>query len=245
MDEEIRNALRNMELEELEITIYLFLLQKGASTQQNIAEKTGLLRQTIYDRIRRLESKGIVSRTNDESKPLFLAVPPKVFLEQIKEKEQQIKAILPALDELRLLSENQITSTTFTGLKALKKLMQLTLTDKEEICWIANKEISDKIFSEHFWFNYSARRVEKDIPIKLLIEPTKNVGWKTNRREKRFTKMHTFVKDKKSSIIVFGDQIVLYSAIEESCNGTHIQDKNLAQLMREFFDKLWKEGKEL
>ncbi len=245
MDDKIKTTLSNLGLDEVEISIYLILLQKGDLSQQEIAETTGLLRQTVYDRIRRLEAKGIISRTNKESKPLFLAISPEIFIEQIKEKEKQVKEILPMLDVLKLNSVNQTNSSTFTGLKALKKLIQLTLTAREEIYWIANKKISDEIFSEHFWLNYAARRNELRIPINLLIEPTTDKGWKTNKKEKRFVKTHQFVKKQQSSIIMCGEEVTLYTALNETYNGTHIKDKNLAKFFKSLFEKLWAEGKEL
>lgn len=245
MYEKIKDILSSVGLDEVEISIYLLLLQKRGLSQQEIAENTGLLRQTVYDRIRRLESKGVISRTNKDSKPLFLAINPQVFLEQLKEKEEQIKKILPSLEALKSTSENQTNSSTFTGLKALKKLMQLTLIAKNEIFWIANKKISDEIFSEHFWLNYAARRNELQIPINLLIEPTVSEGWKTNKKEKRFVKTHPFVKEQQSAIVVFGEQVILYTALNETYNGTHIEDKNLANFFKSLFEKLWKEGKEL
>ncbi len=245
MIEKIKAVLESLGLDKVEISIYLLLLQKGALSQQEIAETTGLLRQTVYDRIRRLESKGTISRTNKESKPLFLAIEPRIFLEQLKEKEEEFKEILPKLEALKTNDLNQTSSSSFTGLKALKKLMQLTLTTKKEILWIANKKISDEIFSEHFWLNYATRRNELQIPINLLIESTKDKGWKTNKKEKRFVKTHSFVKEQKSSIVIFGEEIILYTALNGTYNGTHIKDKNLAIFFKRLFERLWKEGKEL
>ncbi|NQZ85050.1 MAG: winged helix-turn-helix transcriptional regulator [Nanoarchaeales archaeon] len=245
MNEQIKQTLSNFGLDKIEIQIYLYILQNGDSSQQEITHKTGLLRQTIYDRVRTLESKGILSKIKKDLKPFYKAISPEIFLEQIKEKEQEIIKILPVLNKLKKVSNTKTSSSTFTGLKALKKLMLLTLTQNKEILWIANKENNDEIFSDYFWHNYGARRIEKDITIKLLIEPTTNKDWKTDKKLKRFTKTNGFVKEKNSSMILFNNQVILYSIEQGTYTGTHITDNNLYLFFKEIFNKLYNEGKKI
>jgi sugar-specific transcriptional regulator TrmB len=245
MDESIKISLEEAGLDTEEQSIYLYALQHGPVTQQKLAESTGLLRQTIYDRIRRLESKGVISRINEAGRPLFNAVPPAILLEQSQQKAERLKKVIPWLETLQGESSFHTSSVTFSGLNALKKLMLLTLSTKKEILWLSNKKINDEVFASHFWHNYAARRIEKKIPIKLLIEPTSDNDWKTSVKDKRFTRTHKFVKNQESAIVIFDDQVIIYTVTKGTHYGLHINDSSLSKLFKKFFELLWEEGKQI
>lgn len=228
-------------LDEEEQAIYLHALKNGGVTQQGIAEATGLLRQTVYDRVRKLEYKGILTKTNEMGRPLFAAMPPNSFLQELKEKEQRFREILPTLQEL-VAPKQQVTSSTFKGLPALKKMMNLTLASREDILWIANKQVQDKIFTEHFWLNYAQRRLEKKIPLKLLCEPTKEQGWESNKKELRENRQHPFIQNQESSLVIFGNQLLMYTANKGHCYGIHIVDASLTRFFAELFRLLWEDA---
>jgi sugar-specific transcriptional regulator TrmB len=57
----IQETLKNIGFEEHEITIYLYLIKKGISSRQDISDKTGILRQTVYDIMKKMLAKGNIS----------------------------------------------------------------------------------------------------------------------------------------------------------------------------------------
>lgn len=68
MDKEI---LKQFGLTNNEVEVYLTLLKKGSISVNEIAEKSGLHRQAVYDALTRLLDKGFVNYVTKNSKKYF------------------------------------------------------------------------------------------------------------------------------------------------------------------------------
>ena len=78
-----------------EAKVYILLLQQGEMTASSIAQKSGANRTFTYDRIRKLIAMGLVSSVNKDSKQYFKAAPPTQLLSILKEKETEVRSMLP------------------------------------------------------------------------------------------------------------------------------------------------------
>jgi hypothetical protein len=163
-------------------------------------------------------------------------------LENLKEKEEELKQIMPKLEELKE-GKIEITSEAFFGLEGLKNLFNLTLESKSEILWIANKSLYDKVFQGYYWHNYAQKRIEKKIPIKLLIEPIKEIDWNTNKKVWRETKRSRFVENLNSSFVIFEDKVIIYSLEEGNIFGVFIQNLSTKKSFERMFFELWIKAK--
>ncbi len=237
-------ALMSIGFTEQEKNIYLYLLRKGAQTQQSISDGTNILRQTIYDLMKKMESKGYVSTSLEGKRTMYLAINPDLLLEQIKEKEELFMQALPELQSLAQQQKVQISSQTFIGKKGLKNLFNMTLNATTPIMWLSNKKIHDTIFNEFFWHNYAKKRDERRIPIQLIIEPTKDKGWKTDPKIRRETKTHPYVTNLETSLVIFDDNVILYTTQEEQLFGLFIRNEFMKEFFKAMFIRLWEEAKE-
>jgi len=240
---EIKEVLENIGFQEIESKIYLFLLKKGPVSQQTISDETGILRQTVYDFVGKMENKGFLAHSLIEKKKIYKAIEPEILLNQIKEKQEQFSQILPSLKEMIQTNNVNLFSQTFVGLKGLRNLFSLTLSSKSEICWLCNKKISDEVFYGFYWHNYSKKRIEKKIPIKLIIEPTGDKDWNTNKKAWRETKRNNFAMDLDSSFVLFEDKVLIYSIEKENLQGVLIQNKLIKQMFEKIFNLFWKQSK--
>ena len=68
--------LQNLGLTEKEARIYLAALELGPSTVQEIAKKTGLIRTTVYNQIKILSEKGLLSELQEGKKRLIISQDP-------------------------------------------------------------------------------------------------------------------------------------------------------------------------
>lgn len=240
---EIKESLRNIGMEDNEAKIYLYLWKKGPCTQQTISDETNILRQTVYEVMKKMEAKGFVSISLVGKRKSYIAAEPKHLLNQLKEKEEFFSEALPEFEKIKSLEQIFLNSQSFVGMAGLKNLFSLTLESKSEILWLANKETSDKIFQGYYWHNYAKKRIQKKIPIKLIIEPTKQKDWDTDKKIFRETRRNSLADKEKSSFVLFDDKIIIYSLIEDKLQGVFIQDKATKQLFEKMFYDFWERSK--
>ena len=101
--------LKQLGLNDNEIKVYVTMLKIGLSTASTISEKTGLYRPYVYDTLEKLIDKGLVSYVIKDNKKHFQADHPKKLIENLKEKEENIKKILPTLISFtKLQGENLV-----------------------------------------------------------------------------------------------------------------------------------------
>jgi len=237
-------ALSAVGMDDTESKVYLFLLGNNASSQQTISDKTGILRQTVYDIMKKMETKGYVSITKVGKRKHYSAVPPKLLLSMLKEKEEQFLQALPELEKMSQGEQVSISSETFLGLEGLKNLFNLTLESTSEILWIANKSLYDERFQGYYWHNYAKKRIDRKIPIKLLIEPSKAKDWNTDKKVWRETRRSKLVEGLSSSFVIFDtDKVIVYSLEKGQLFGVFIQNKATKESCEKMFWEFWKSAR--
>ena len=93
-------SLAKLGLSPNESKCYLALLKLGSASANEISRKSGIHRVSVYDALRGLHEKGLVSQITKENKLLFEAGNPEKIMEIIREKEaelQNAKQIVPEL----------------------------------------------------------------------------------------------------------------------------------------------------
>jgi len=239
------NTLQEIGFKQIEAEIYIYLLKKGSSSQQRVSDDTGILRQTVYDMMNKMERKGQISASKRGKRKIYSAVDPKILLSRLKEKEESFLQILPDLEKIKSMKKPEIFSESFIGIPGLKNLFNLTLLSKTEILWLANIKQHINLFKDYYWQNYALKRAEKKIPIKLMIDSkTKLKTWSTNKKLQRYAKQSDFVNNINSSFAVFDDKIIIYSLDQDQPYGVFIQNPTLKNMFEQIFMHHWNNAKE-
>ena len=97
---EIKEVLDKVGLNEGEIKVYLALLKLGSVQVSKIKDETNLHRTTIYDFIEKLINKGLVGYVIKNNVKYYTASHPSKLIDFVKEKEENLKEILPNLIKL-------------------------------------------------------------------------------------------------------------------------------------------------
>lgn len=240
----INSGLENIGFKPIESQIYLYLLQKGPSSQQEISDNTQILRQTVYELVSKMELKGYISSSILKKRKVYSAIDPKILLNQLKEKEESFSRIIPELEKIKSI-KTAIYSETFIGIDGLKNMFNLTLEASTDVRWLANEKTHNELFKEYYWLNYAEKRAEHKIPIKLLVNTDiKRHLWSTGKKELREVRKTLFVNNLYSSFVVFDDKVLLYS-IGKDFHGVLIQDIELKKLFESIFDNLWKDAEKI
>lgn len=247
---DVKESLKEFGLKEKEITIYLDLLARGASSAQEIADATGLIRQAVYDISRELITQGLISVFREGKTKKYNAANPSQLLHILEQKTSTVEDILPSLHALQKSQQKQSTVNSYQGFKGLTNLLYLTLESEEPLYWMSNYKQCHKILQNHIFFNYTIKRVEKKIPLKIVIEPSgiseeELAVWKTDHQSFRETRLNEDIDKIPSTFIVFGDQVIILNMSSSVPQGIHIQDATVAQSQKAIFEKLWTEAQKL
>lgn len=128
---ELQKILQNLGLEEKEAKVYLALLKLDETTATKISEKTNLDRTLIYQLTNKLIEKGLVSYIIKNNVKYFSAVNPDKLLQDIKEKENQLKKAMPELLNLKKSKEEETKVEIFRGEEGLKTVLKDIIRTKK------------------------------------------------------------------------------------------------------------------
>ena len=119
--------LSRIGLSENEAEVYLTLLKLGPLSAYAIAQRSGIYRPHVYDKLDTLIQKGLVSYVKEGKKKIFSPAPPSKVLDYLKEQEEGVKgnirlfsSKLDALNKLYQLPKEDTKVEVFTGIEGLK-----------------------------------------------------------------------------------------------------------------------------
>ncbi len=244
MDE--KTALIEWGLDEKESITYLAILKNGTISAHKISQKTGLLRQTTYEVLTRLESKGLLSQIIKDKRTYFEAAKPERFNKILDDKKDLIKTILPTLESFQAMAEITSYVKVFKGVKGIKTVHDQFLTAKDEIKMIQAQDIANDLLKEFYVENWGAKRLVNGITLKILAEKQetnfekKSMG--TNKKELRESKVNSQLKGNQLQIVIFDETVVL-TAFRDEPVSIYIEDSFFANSFNILFDNYWESGK--
>lgn len=234
MDLEI---LKQAGLTRNEAKIYKTLLESGPSLAGQISRKSGIHRRTVYDATEMLIKKGLVGYILKNNKKTFEAASPKVFLDILKEKENNITTLLPdLLLEYERTKEKQETNF-YKGKEGLKTVFEDQIETKKEIFVLGASPLAYDILKYYFnWFD--KERKEKNIKTKIIFNKRQNL--KLPLAEIRY------LPEKYSSplaINIYGDKVAIILWSKENPFAIVIKNKEISEGYKKYFDLMWKIAK--
>jgi sugar-specific transcriptional regulator TrmB len=179
----IEKILKELGIPENAASIYLRLIDGGPQTARKLAENLNLPRPTVYDNLKTLINKGLVTEIEEENKKIFsiddLKNLPELLRSKIadlKKEEQNLKKILPKLSEAKSI-EPKIK--LFVGPEGIKRV----LTDiiwRENIKTLTMWPISDMmdILGKDYMEELNRRRIRHNISIRGIWPRDKAINFK-------------------------------------------------------------------
>ncbi len=239
------NAQQTLEkygFESREASIYLNLIKSGISTANQISKETTILRQTVYEIINKLISKGVVVTTIKNNVKYFEAKDPEILNTLLEEKKELVDNILP---ELKILSKQNYVEhkvELFEGVSGIKAIYKQLVEDKpKELLELGNTKYFQKILEFYFVQNYMLKRITNKTKLRLITEPdNKNKElYGTNNKAYRKTKYHQKLYDTKTATYIYNNKVIMLT-FEEKPTGIIIENKEFATTQKILFEELWK-----
>ncbi len=230
--------LREAGLTENEGKLYLTLLELGPSNAGLISRKSGLHRRVVYDTVEMLIKKGLIGYIKKNNVKLFQASSPQRVMEILKEREENIEDIMPAMLEMFNTTREREETNFYKGKNGLKTVFEDQLLCGKEILIIGGSLVAYELFEFYFhWFD--KRRAERKIKVRAIFN-------KTNKKLKVAKSEIRFLPEKYNSplaVNVYGDKVAIILWSKEKPFAVVIQNKDIAQGYRNHFEIMWKVAK--
>ena len=223
-----------------EAKCYLSLLKLGSTSANEISRHSGIHRVSVYDALRGLREKGLISQITKTNKLLFETGTPEKILDLIKERENslnEVKGIIPELilEFKSIKLKEEIYS--FKGIYGIKTVLFDMLNSKTEILDFG-AEHKIKEFLPYDYKKWDDERAKRKIKMRIVanikIKPTKL----------RFTEIKYIPEEFASSVstYVFDGKIALIMWVENPL-GVLIEHKAVYHSYKSYFEYLWKTAK--
>ena len=240
------NELTKIGLSNKEAKVYLAALELGKASIQDIAKKAGINRTTTYVMITELEKRGLVKPLKVGKRNYFVAESPDTIIDilkkekqEIENKEQEIREIIPELKTLYNIAPGRPKIRFYEGQEVYKKITDDILeSGTKEILEIYNADLIKGLFSENETKEYTRKRIAKGIRCRVLY--TRSEGPFKNRlelAEERFYNQSQFPVS--GDIMVYGNRIGMAS-LKGNMIGVIIESDEISETMKSLFNLAWK-----
>lgn len=241
-------ALRKFGLAEKEAMVYLSVLGVGEALASEIAAKTNIPRQLVYDLFERLIELGLVSFVIKDNKKYFRAAPPEQLTSILKEKQEAVKEVMPELKKIESFEEHKKPRIeVYEGVGGLKTILNDILrTEKKEMLVYGSSKSSFEIMPL-FMENWHNRRIEQKLKVRIIYNETEE----TKKRIKEFKQTLKFMEVKflqttasaPTSNIIYGNKIAMVVLLKNEPYATLIESKELKEGYKAYFEAIWKIAK--
>lgn len=236
-------------LNQKEAKVYLACLELGKASIQEIALNSGLKRPTVYLIIDILQEKGFISKYPEAKKTLFIAENPDILLKLLKEKESNLKNILPQLKAIyKTSSENKPIIKFFEGREGVARLYKEEFWQaKQYILFYGSiKDISENFPDEFLNINEIAKM---NIPVKEIVSANP-VDIEYGRKINKHPNIKHQARMAGENIIfnmdcaIFDDKISIVS-VKKNFFGVLIQSQDISNSFKILYDLAWQSAKQI
>ena len=237
----IQETLERIGLTANETKVYLALLDLGRSLASETAKKTRLHRRPVYDSLNRLIEKGLISYSIKAGKKYFQAANPEKIVQIAREREKEAEAILPELSAKFKEIKPEISSEIFEGKEGLKTIMEDILKEGKD--WLTIGSTGKAPLALPFYLEqFAKRRVKLRIKRKVLIADTpEGREYSKQLKKQGLAEIRLLPKEIQNpqTIWVYGNKVVIILASKEYPVMTKIENKDIANSYRDYFNLLW------
>jgi len=237
--------LKEIGLSQNESKIYEALLILGESSVQNISDKSKVHRRNVYDALKKLIERGLVSELFIKNEKNFKATNPTRLLGILQEKEEKINNAIPEMQERYYTKEEKEEAYFYRGIEGFKNYLQDILKTKETVYFIGAKAFWLDERLQHFLPHFERERKKLKIKFRHLFD----YEVKEEKPEilKLTGKPYKFLPKKYSSstaVDIFGPYVVTFVGVSPGKLNEEplmfvLKSRRLADGYRKYFQFMW------
>lgn len=245
MEDKIIKIFEGLRLSRNESQIYLDLIKYKKSSILEISKRTKIHRSNIYDCVRKLMDIGLISEVIEEKRKLIKILDPERILDYLKQKELDVKSILPYLKEYIFKTEMDLEDevSVSKGSLSIKQEIMNLLEFNETIYVFSASEIFMNIFNSDFFKGFNDERIEKKINIKYMLNE-KNKENNKNLNKLKFLEAKYLPKKYYSIVsICVCKEFLIFIIFSKPIHLIKIKNKYIAESYLKYFELLWAQSK--
>jgi len=246
-------TLQKLGLGENEALLYSLLLTQPKSTVQELQMHTPFPRTMLYYVLNNLQEIGLVARQKIGWRTEYVVESPERLYELLSKREQEFKMeaeavqeIIPELNTTYRLSSKRPDAPIFQGVEGYKTALEDILrSNPKEICYYKHVG-TPKIPGLEVREDFETRRLNKRIPLKILLEDTSASNeW----IKKQVLNDYTWHRLTPKELNVCAQDIYLYNS--KILYVTHdnrepivllVEDENYNKTQTNIFQYIWKQS---
>ena len=236
---EVIEALKNLGVEDKEAKVYLACLELGNGTIQEVAEKSGVKRTSIYNILEDMKAKKLVSELKRENKISLIPQDPNDLVVRAEEKVKEVRVALPELLSIYNLPANKPKVSYYQGIEGIKKVYQDFLEAKEDVCGYSDYNKMFEAVDNDWLLEIPKKRAAAKVKFQCIAKDSK-IAREIKSRDKeqlRETKLVTGVEFD-TEINIYGNKVALIS-FRRPYVGVIIEDRAIVATMRSSWKLLW------
>lgn len=230
---DVAPILRSLGFTESEVKTYLAALEGGPGSVIDLALRTGLSRQSIYEAIESLTNRALMTSVIQGKKKQFAAEPPEKILASVRRREAEVQDRLKDLEEalpeleLRVGGEKPVVKL-YEGIEGAKAILaDIAASDATEICEIADLDAIRRLFSVEENQGAVQPLKRKGTFSRSILAGTPSGKTMDSERYLLPQELGGF----KANLTIYGDKIALV-AVEGKMHSIIIESPAVAQMLR-------------
>lgn len=244
----LKESLEQIDLTGKKADIYLACLEMGGATAYSIAKKVGLKRPTVYDIISQLLNEGMVYKSLKGNKKYYFPADPARLLKKVKEKEENIRTILPELESLYNAPKIKPTIKYFEGKEGIMEMYNdslKSLKKGDEILGYVGEGIVQHL--PKFSKEYVDERVSKGIRFRGIYKKEKGILEYMAKNEEQLRRVRLLDEQDfpvNNETNIYGNKIAIASYGKEMF-AMIIESAEIAKAQRAIFELAWRGAEDL
>jgi len=243
------SILEKIGLSKAEIQVYLTLIKLGPSPSNKLVRETDLRKSTVYDSIRRLQEKGLVSHVIKDSKRYFEATEPGRLIEfvhdrkrELDEYEEGIKKLVPELEKGYGQAKPEAEAHILSGIEGFKTMRRDVLKQARGELLILGAIGREFDAAPAFFNNWNSTRIRQGIHLKILCKKSLEDKGRVQKKNVNDFELRILPKEIENPAVVniYGDRVVdmVWRGNYPLC--FMMVSDDMARAYRQYFNYLWK-----
>lgn len=244
----INKALGAYGLNKKETKLYLAALTLGLASVQELAQKSGLKRTTIYSFIDNLKNKGVIYEVRQRGKKYFTAAEPQQLAEMLYENSNLFRQAVEPLTRLHNIAAQRPQVIFYKGRAGFKQLWRDILSSgvKEYLIITSAKEFLTFVNASYLKTKTIPKKISLQIKSRQLITDS-NYAREIIKHDTQENRVSRLVPAKfvfPTTEVIFGNRVAIFTSRLENIIML-LESEEISKTHRAYFECLWEACKNL